>query len=90
MRTTTAPAPYPRVNRYRAPCVACGALVPARGGTLTQTAAGWEVRHLACADAEPGSTPHVVEFYSPSSGWRGTQNARSRCIDAPCCGCCTC
>ncbi len=24
-----------------------------------------------------------------SSGWSGTRNARGRCEDAPCCGCCT-
>ena len=24
-----------------------------------------------------------------SSGWTGTRNARGRCKDAPCCGCCT-
>lgn len=31
-----------------------------------------------------------VHTFRTSSGWSGTRNARGRCEDAPCCGCCTC
>lgn len=31
-----------------------------------------------------------VTTFRTSSGWTGTRNSRGRCIDAPCCGCCTC
>jgi len=86
MTTTTAP----RTNRYAATCAACDARVPANGGVLAKAGRAWTVRHLACVDAKASDAPRVVEFYSPSSGWRGTRNVRGRCEDAPCCGCCTC
>ncbi len=34
-------------------------------------------------------TGRRVTTYRTNSGWTGTRNARGRCEDAPCCGCCT-
>lgn len=75
-----------RVNKYRATCATCGASVAPHAGKLEKDGSAWIVRHLACADA---GAPAVVELYIPSTGYRGTRNARGRCEDAPCCGCCT-
>ena len=72
-------------NKYAGNCVYCGARVPARGGNLFKKDGRWVVAHLACGDAE---SPQVIEYYSPSTGFRGTRNAKGRCEDAPCCGCC--
>jgi hypothetical protein len=75
------------VNRYAAPCASCGARVPARGGALLEgPRRSWQVFHLTCADGAPG--PRVVETRS-GNGQTFIRNARGRCEDAPCCGCCT-
>lgn len=80
-------------NRYPATCAVCGNTVPARGGTLSRggipepavrAITGWRVTHLACATG----TPAVVAI-TLNSGVTLTRNARGRCEDAPCCGCCT-
>lgn len=71
------------VNRYRARCSVCGALVPAKGGTLTKENGAWVVKHLACAKGEPAVMTVVI------GDREYTRNARGRCEDAPCCGCCT-
>jgi hypothetical protein len=73
------------VNKYRATCGTCGATVPPSGGRLERRGRRWVVRHLACAES---GRPEVVEFRF-SSGERMYQNARGRCEDAPCCGCCS-
>jgi hypothetical protein len=44
----------------------------------------WLVEHLACADAD---APAVDTFVI--GGREYTRNARGRCEDAPCCGCCS-
>ena len=73
-------------NKFAAYCVECNGRVPAHGGKLTKVGSRWEVRHLACS-AEGGAAVHT--YSSPMTGWSGTRNARGRCEDAPCCGCCT-
>ncbi len=72
-------------NRYAAPCSICGGLVPANGGRLSKRGRVWLVSHLSCADS---GQPEVITF-TFSSGQTAIQNRRGRCIDAPCCGCCT-
>jgi len=75
-----------RVNTYRAKCHTCGRMVPANGGYLTKEGGQWIVRHPACSDS---GAPAVVSYYFPDSGETVIQNKNGRCIDAPCCGCCT-
>lgn len=70
-------------NRYPAECAVCANTVPANGGTLTRRGRGWRVTHLACADGTP-----AVMSVTLNSGVTITRNARGRCEDAPCCGCC--
>lgn len=74
-----------KANKYRAACAACGSMVQPNAGELSKVDGQWQVRHLACADG----VGRVIETYIPSTGWRGTRNARGLCEDAPCCGCCT-
>jgi len=73
-----------RVNRWAAPCALCGGLVPANGGNLTRTLAGWEAVHLACAEAGGPA----VDTFTDSHGRVSSRNRRGTCEDAPCCGCC--
>jgi hypothetical protein len=77
------------VNRYPGECCYCGGRVRAKAGKCWKPkgARYYKVAHLACAKEGRSG---VVEFYSPATGWRGTQNRNGRCEDAPCCGCCTC
>lgn len=77
-------------NKYRGQCVYCGAMVERNAG-MTWRERGhrrFSVAHLACIEADSGQ---VVEF-RVSDGYGGyrsfKQNARGRCEDAPCCGCC--
>jgi hypothetical protein len=70
------------VNKFRAPCAVCGNEVPANGGNLDRSGRRWIVRHLACAKG-----PAVIEIRT--SGGSFIRNAKGRCEDAPCCGCCT-
>ncbi len=80
-----------RANKYAAPCATCKVRVPRGGGSLTKSGGRWIVNHLDCDKAK---APRVVaaRFY----GGRGPgtyadvfQNVGGRCIDAPCCGCCS-
>ena len=71
-------------NKYPSPCQACGATVPANGGTLSREGRRWVARHLACSES---GRPEVDTFIF-SSGEVRTRNRRGRCEDAPCCGCC--
>jgi len=74
-----------KVNRYAGNCAICNGRVPPLGGYLTKAASGhWKPVHVACDAGEK-----VVTYYSPVTGYSGTRNARGRCEDAPCCGCCT-
>ena len=74
-----------RSNKYPANCATCGHRVPARGGSLKRSGRRWIVRHLACEDSR---APRVIATRF-SSGAVVYQNSRGRCIDAPCCGCCS-
>ena len=76
---------HPMTNRFHGLCD-CGNAVPAHQGTLERTASRrWRV---VCRSCNPAGTPEVTTVRT-SSGWTGTRNARGRCEDAPCCGCCT-
>ncbi len=77
------------VNRYPGKCHYCGGRVAKNAGKCWKSGGRrrYLVAHLACADNQ---APSVIEFHSPTTGWTGYQNARGRCEDAPCCGCCTC
>lgn len=73
----------------------------ALGGTWSKTQQGWivpddrteEARALVAGapestrSARPTGRSRVVTRFS--SGATVTRNARGRCIDAPCCGCCS-
>ena len=72
------------VNKFAADCSVCGCQVPAQGGTLKKSGRSWRVTHLDCAQGGGGSI--AITF---NSGATVYQNRRGRCIDAPCCGCCT-
>lgn len=72
-----------QVNRYPGPCAVCGARVAARAGWLTKRAGAFAPMHLACAEGGEGVHTYIV------GGNEYTRNARGRCEDAPCCGCCT-
>ena len=73
------------VNRYPIKCSICGALIPAKGGTIRRAGRCWVGAHLACQES---GQPGVVETRF-SSGEVVYQNRRGRCEDAPCCGCCS-
>ena len=73
------------VNKYAGTCEYCGGKVPPNGGTVRKAGRRWKVAHLACAE---GKEPRVITFRF-SSGETAIRNARGRCEDAPCCGCCT-
>lgn len=73
------------VNKFRGLCEACGGNVPVNGGQVVRRGRRWVVYHIAC---ERTRAPEVVT-YRFSSGETMTQNKRGRCIDAPCCGCCS-
>lgn len=72
-------------NRFHGLCD-CGNAVPAGQGILERTASRrWRV---VCKSCHPAGSPEVT-IVQVSSGWTGIRNARGRCEDAPCCGCCT-
>lgn len=74
----------PVVNRYAGACAVCAARVPARAGWLTKRGGAFAPVHLACAT---NGTPEVISIVI--GGAEFTRNARGRCEDAPCCGCCS-
>lgn len=69
-------------NRYPAHCYYCGNRVPAQSGSLFRSGRLWKVAHTSCERGERVSTVVI-------GGTEYTRNARGRCEDAPCCGCCT-
>jgi len=73
-----------KVNRFASDCAVCGGPVARNAGVLEGYRGAWLVKHLACAET---GQPEVIEIRT--SGGTFTQNARGRCEDAPCCGCCT-
>ena len=72
------------VNKYPAPCCYCGNLVPVNGGKVWKRGRKWVCAHLACKQT---SSAEVVCIRTSTGSF--TQNSRGRCIDAPCCGCCS-
>lgn len=82
------------VNRYPARCCHCRATVAAGGGRCWKWRGRWYAAHEACsaerkaARAERRTPEHSVHTFV-IGGNEYTRNARGRCIDAPCCGCCT-
>lgn len=75
------------INRYPGQCVQCHEYVPAGLGTVTKRNRAWRIDCNACTGRMPENSGVVC--VRTSSGWSGTRNARGRCEDAPCCGCCT-
>jgi hypothetical protein len=74
-------------NRYPGQCVQCHEYVPSGLGTVTKRGRVWRIDCNACTGNMPEESGLVC--VKLSSGWTGTRNARGRCEDAPCCGCCT-
>ena len=68
--------------RYSGACRGC--VEPIAPGQTIISAGRGVTFHQSCATAGA-----EVVTYRTSSGWTGTRNVRGRCIDAPCCGCCT-
>ena len=75
------------INRYPGQCVQCHEYVPSGLGTVTKRGRVWRIECNACTGRMPEESGLVC--VKLSSGWTGTRNARGRCEDAPCCGCCT-
>lgn len=85
-------------NRYDANCNECRRPVPAGEGTLHKTRrygrTFWLVS-CGCDEAGESAAQRISAGNSTSygvvtsSGWVGYRNRAGRCLDAPCCGCCT-
>lgn len=86
------------VNHVETACVLCGCLIPVNGGNDVQVhleglnlpgvrTTGYA--HPACIEAvrNGDTTPQVTEIRT--SGGTLRQNKKGRCLDAPCCGCCS-
>lgn len=85
--------------RYAGTCTTCnGTIRP--GDEIEHAGRGLTYHAGTCAEQhDPDATPapstssrrrgRRVHTVRTSSGWVGYQNARGRCEDAPCCGCCT-
>lgn len=71
-------------NKYPGRCRYCGGRVPAYGGRLSKNGKRWVVSHLPC---EEDGADRVDTIRIGDKTF--TRNARGRCEDAPCCGCCT-
>ena len=70
-------------NRYPARCAICGARVPAHGGVLERKGRRWVTTHTACARAAAAAVTTATFHGEHGPGPAG------RCLDAPCCGCCS-
>ena len=87
------------LNKYAAKCCHCGDIVPAQTGKLFSLKGKWLVTHPDCTDDIKlrglgrydlnGGEPKHLHYITMASGQTFTQNVNGRCIDAPCCGCCT-
>lgn len=76
-----------RQNRYAGRCEACGTVVPPFKGQITKQGRRWATW---CAEHGERSDGIVcVRVGGREGGTDLYRNARGRCIDAPCCGCCT-
>lgn len=76
-----------RSNKYGGTCDACGSYVKAGEGNLFKAFGKYAVTHRTCPEPRQG-VPRVTTTRF-SSGAVVYQNSRGRCIDAPCCGCCS-
>ena len=72
------------VNRYAGRCCECGGQVAAKAGVVVPRGGAWRISHLACHKEGSGSVMTVR-----IGGNEYIRNTNGRCIDAPCCGCCT-
>ena len=70
-------------NKFGGTCEACGGYAKPGTGSISKIFGKWRVTHFKCP--ESGTKVVTTRF---SSGAVVTMNARGRCIDAPCCGCC--
>jgi hypothetical protein len=84
-----------------ATCADCGAALPA--GTKARYYNASHIYGLTCHEQKPRNRParrfanrgHRASHYDPTGFYTadgtllGRQNARGRCEDAPCCGCCS-
>jgi hypothetical protein len=82
------------VNRFAGRCCYCRASVPPSGGRCWRWRGRWYVAHTECsAEArearKEGRAPERRVDTFVIGGKEFTRNARGRCEDAPCCGCCT-
>jgi hypothetical protein len=68
-----------QIARYKSLCYNCA--LPIRPGDEIVVDARRKTRHAGC---DPGII--VTRFASGATSYR---NARGRCEDAPCCGCCS-
>jgi len=74
-------------NKYPAKCINCKAPGAAGAGILKRSKRGrYYVLHPNC-ERDQGTRVHTYRFSSSDKVY--TRNAAGRCIDAPCCGCCT-
>ena len=77
-------------NKYAGPCSVCGINVPPMTGKVVKDGRRWVLFCLAHMDQAPasrgGSRSVVTRFSSGATVYR---NAKGRCEDAPCCGCCS-
>ena len=80
------------VNRYDSSCVYCRGMVQAGEGDMWKWKGRFYVCHQACGEEakarrKGGEAKEVSTFII--GGKEYTRNAKGRCEDAPCCGCCT-
>jgi hypothetical protein len=79
-----------RTNKYSGSCHVCGADVKARAGYLDgKRGRRWLVACQECVGSGAGKSRAGITVTRFSSGAEVYRNARGRCIDAPCCGCCS-
>ena len=91
------------VNRYAGDCSVCGTHVGSGAGECHRVGRKWMVRCVECvaiADVpldededlarQTRRMPKTTGFYArTNTGAEIYRNARGRCEDAPCCGCCS-
>jgi len=80
------------VNRYDSSCVYCRGMVQAGEGDMWKWKGRFYVCHQACGEEakarrKSGESKEVSTYII--GGKEYTRNAKGRCEDAPCCGCCT-
>ena len=79
----------PTTNRYSGNCVICHCTVAARKGLLESRGSRGRKRHYVYCSACYDPQAHAQLSVTVIGDQTYTRNAAGRCIDAPCCGCCT-